>query len=128
VVATETGPTAKFFRDLATRGYDPLLARVTGTVRFDIADGSEVEHWYVTVRKGDLAVSHKRTKADVVAVLDRALADRIFVGDENATASLLRGVFRVEGDLSIMVQFQRLFPGPPESRDVPAAGYAKRMG
>jgi hypothetical protein len=89
--------------------------------------GGGVQHWYVTVDKGDVTVSHKRAKADVVASFDKELADAIFSGRENANASLLRGVIHIDGELSILAQFQKLFPGPPESRDVPAAGYAQRM-
>jgi hypothetical protein len=32
-----------------------------------------LEHWYVTVRKGEVTVSHKNTRADAVCKLDKEL-------------------------------------------------------
>jgi hypothetical protein len=104
--------TATFFEELDTRGHEPVLARTDGTVRFDIADDDRVEHWYVTIHKGDIAVSHKRGRADAVVRVDRELADEIFGGRTNAVARLLRGQVYLEGDLEVMMQFQRLFPRP----------------
>ena len=34
-----TDEVADFFDELERRGHDPLLAKVTGSVRFDIVDG-----------------------------------------------------------------------------------------
>jgi hypothetical protein len=120
-------PTAEFFRNLAEHGHEPVLARTSGTLRFDVGDGHRTEHWYVTIDKGDVRVSHARSAADAVVRLDKPLSDAILSGRENATACLLRGAFMIEGDLSLLMQFQRLFPGPPARPDVPAAGYARRL-
>ena len=104
--------TTTFFEELGSRGHEPVLSRTDGTVRFDIADDDHVEHWYVTIHKGDIAVSHKRGRADAVVGLDRELADEIFSGRTNAVARMLRGQVHLEGDLEVMMQFQRLFPRP----------------
>jgi len=32
-----TGATTEFFQELAARGHEPALAKVTGTLRFDFA-------------------------------------------------------------------------------------------
>jgi len=120
-------PTAEFFRELAARGREPLLGNSSGTLRFDLTDdGNHVEHWFVTVTKGDVAVSHKNAKADAVARADKALFDRIASGHENAMAALLRGALIPHGDLGLLLYFQRVFPGPPDPKDAPAAGYARR--
>ena len=119
-------PTAEFFDELASRAHEPVLARTSGTLRFDIADGDRVEHWYVTIEKGDLAVSHKRGRADSVLGLDLGLADEIFSGRTNVVARMLRGEVHIEGDLALMMQFQRILPRPATSRELPAAGYARR--
>jgi hypothetical protein len=37
-------------------------------------------------------------------------------GRMNAMAATLRGVLDPEGDLGLVLLFQRLFPGPPGSR------------
>ena len=42
-------------------------------------------------------------------------------------AALLRGAFTPQGDLALLLCFQRVFPGPPKQKDSPAAGYAKMM-
>jgi hypothetical protein len=126
-VPAEHGPTADFFLSLPEHRDDPFLARMEGTLRFDVTDAEHVEHWYVVLDKGDVKVTHQRGKADAVVRMDRSLADAIFSGRENSTACLLRGTLHIEGELALMVQFQRLFPGPPESRDVAPAGYAERM-
>lgn len=120
-------PTGEFFRELAARGHEPLLGGHSGTVRFDLTDGdgAHVERWFVTVLKGDVTVSHKNAKADSRARVSKELFDRIASGHENAMAALLRGAFVPEGDLGLLLCFQRVFPGPPTGHDAPAAGYAR---
>ena len=39
---------------------------MTGTVRFDIADGERTEHWYLQIHKGEVTVSHDDAAADCV--------------------------------------------------------------
>ena len=120
-------PTSEFFTDLARRGREPMLQRTTGTIRFDLADGDEVEHWYVGIRKGALTVTHDEGAADCVVRVDKELFDRLASGTANAMAAALRGVVEPLGDLQLIMQFQRLFPGPPSScEDREEAGYARR--
>ena len=120
--------TAEFFDELAQRGREPLLQKATGTLRFDLVQGKRTEHWLLAVKKGDLTVSHRNIRADCVVRADEALFDRIASGEANAMAALLRGEMGVEGDVELLVSFQRLFPGPPRSRDRRrAAGYARRQ-
>jgi putative sterol carrier protein len=107
--------TGEFFGALARRGHEPLLRSATGTLRFDLADGRRVEHWYVSVKKGDVLVSHENVAANAVVRIDRSLFDGMVQGRVNAMAAALRGVLHVDGDLGIVVLFQRLFPGPPAS-------------
>ena len=108
--------TSEFFDALAKRGHEPLLKSATGTLRFDLRNGRRVEHWYVTVSKGDVAVSRKNAEADAVVRTDKALFDGMATGKVNTMAAVLRGVLGVEGDLGLIISFQRLFPGPPGSR------------
>jgi hypothetical protein len=121
-------PTREFFAGLERRGREPMLQRTTGTLRFDLADGGEVEHWYVGIRKGVLTVTHDEGHADCVVRADKELFDRLASGTANAMAAALRGVVEPSGDLQLIVQFQRLFPGPPRGCDErEEAGYARRM-
>jgi putative sterol carrier protein len=115
-------PTEAFFDDLARRSHEPLLQRASGTLRFDLADGKDTVHWYVTLKKGDIAVSHKRTGADAVVRADRALFEGMATGRVNAMAASLRGVVGLEGDLGLVMSFQRLFPSPPRRRRASASG------
>src|SRR5215218_5995393 len=111
-----TDATAEFFDALVERGHEPLLEKATGTVRFDLKDGKKTDRWLVTVVKGDFAVSRQNMRADCVVTADKSLFDGIASGKTNAMAALLRGAMGVEGDLQLLVLFQRLLPGPPRSR------------
>ena len=119
-----TTATDVFFTELATRGHEPLVKSASGTVRFDLVDGNDVEHWYVTLRKGDVEVSHESTSADTVVRLDRLAFDGMVSGTVNALAATLRGELVADGDLGLVMLFQRLFPSPPSvaAADVLARG------
>jgi putative sterol carrier protein len=111
-----TDATAEFFAGIAERGHEPLLEKATGTLRFDLRDGKKIDCWLVSIVKGDLAVSRRNVGADFVVTTDKAVFDDIASGKTNALAALLRGAINAEGDIQLMVLFQRLFPGPPRSR------------
>jgi putative sterol carrier protein len=121
-----TTASATFFEDLAKSGSVPLLQRVKGSMRFDLDEDGSIEHWFVSIDKGVVKVSRKKTAADAVVNTDRSLLDDMVQGRVNATAAALRGLISVEGNLGLIMVFQRLFPGPPGAR--PAKGAAKRKG
>ncbi len=115
-------PVVDFFEELGARGSEPLLHRASGTLRFDLEHGKKREHWLVTVDKGAVAVSRRNVKADCIVRMDRALFADIVRGRANAIAALLRGVVGVEGDLELLMLFQRLFPGPASTHGDAAEG------
>ena len=120
-------PTTEFFDGLGQRGYEPLLRKSSGTVRFEIVDGKRTERRYVSVDRGNVSVSRRRGAAQGVIRADRALFGRIATGELNPIAAVLRGELAVEGDWRLLVLVQRLFPGPPRKRaSRRAAGYSKR--
>jgi SCP-2 sterol transfer family len=120
-------PAKQFFDDLAARGHVPLLKSSSGTLRFDLESAGRTAHWYVTIKKGDVSVSHDTSEADCVVRTAKELFDRMATGTANATAAALRGLVATKGDLRLIIQFQRLFPGPPRSHaDRDEAGYARR--
>jgi putative sterol carrier protein len=120
-------PTSDFFAGLERRGHEPMLQRTSGTVRFDLAGSDEVEHWHVRIHKGDLTVTRSEEAADAVVRVEKELFDRLASGTANAMAAALRGVVEPVGDLQLIIQFQRLFPGPPRGcDDREEAGYARR--
>ena len=122
-----TDATAEFFDVLRRRGHEPRLRGATGTFRFELVEGKQIDRWLVTVSKGDVIVSHKGGAADCVVRANRALFDRLASGEMNGVAAVLRGEFVAEGDWKLLVLFQRLFPGkPPSPRKQRRAGYARR--
>jgi putative sterol carrier protein len=108
--------TAEFFGELGRRGNEPLLRKVAATVRFDLVQGKRTDRWFVTIKKGDIAVSRKSAKANCTIRTLKAVFDRIALGEANLMAAALRGDVAVEGDVTLLVLFRRLFPGPPSSR------------
>jgi len=122
-----TDATAEFFDGLVERGHEPLLEKATGTVRFDLKDGRKTDRWLVTIVKGDFTVSRQNLRADCIVTADKSLFDGIASGKTNATAALLRGAMGVEGDIQLLVLFQRLLPGPSRSsrRPRPRAASAR---
>jgi hypothetical protein len=119
--------TGRFFDELSQRGHEPLLRKLSGSVRFDIVDGKRVERRYVSVDKGRISVSGRGSRVQSIIRADRELFERVARGELNPVAAVLRGDLAVDGDWRLLVLVQRLFPGPPTKRPSRrAAGYAKR--
>jgi len=108
--------TEGFFAEIASRPHEPLLHSAVGTVRLDLHDGKALEHYFVTVNKGEVKVSNRSGRADAIIDIDRTLFDEMAVGKVNFNAALLRGILKVEGDLGLLTLFARMFPGPPASQ------------
>ena len=122
-------PTSDFFKGLAERGREPRLGRVTGSIRFDLDDGGRAEQWRVDVRRGAMTVSHARGAADCIVRGDASLFHDLVRGRANAMAALLRGQVVADGDLTVLVRFQRLFPAPTEHKVTASARtVGKRRG
>jgi putative sterol carrier protein len=110
-----TDATTLFFERLARRGHEPFLAKVSGTLRFDLPERGHIDHWLVMIDNGDVRVSREDRDADTIVSVDPGLFDCIVRGEANALAALLRADLIVEGNLPLMVRLERLFPGPPTS-------------
>jgi hypothetical protein len=91
----------------------PLLSRVTTTVRIDLEDGKSLEYWHLDIQQGKVAVTRRKAKADATLHMNRGLFERLVTGRANSLASMLRGLITVEGSTVHLVAVQRLFPGPP---------------
>jgi putative sterol carrier protein len=116
-------PTDEFFDWLSRRGYEPLVAKVNATYRFDITRGRRIDHWLVEIRKGRIRVSRRNDKADCVIRADREVFDQIVSGRANAMAAMLRGVLALDGDAELLVHLQRLLPASVDGRKAqPVAG------
>jgi putative sterol carrier protein len=112
--------TSNFFAALESSDDEPLLAKASGSLRFELSKGHAVERWRVDIRKGDVAVSHKAGAADCVLRTSKSLFDKLATGRENAMAAVLRGALVVEGNIDLLLAFQRILPSPP--RRTAAAG------
>jgi putative sterol carrier protein len=104
------------FEELGRRGHEPLLEKVSGSIRFEIVSGKQTERWLVSIDKGDVSVSRKNVRADCTLRADKAVFDRVASGQMNAMAATLRGDIVLDGDSELLVPFQRLLPGPPRRR------------
>jgi hypothetical protein len=102
--------TTAFFDGLAQRGYEPLLAKASGTVRCDVADGKRTERRLLTIKRGKLALSQRNVRADTVVRSDRRTFNRVASGRDNVMAAVLRGEITIDGDTRLVVGLQRLFP------------------
>jgi len=107
--------TTEFFERLAGTP-QPLLSKVTTTVRLDLEDGKSVEHWLLDIQQGRVSTARRKAKAESILHLERGLFERLVTGRANALASVLRGLITMEGDTADLVAIQRLFPGPPHRK------------
>ena len=107
----------EFFQELEEKGHQPLLAKVHGTVRFDLvnSDGA-TDYWLVAVDGGDFTITHEMANADCTIRADKALFERLITGEENAIAATLRGALVCTGNVELLFAIQRIFPGPPSKR------------
>lgn len=108
-----TEPIDGFFDQLSDRGQGSLLHRATGSLRIDLQDDGATQRWFVTIDEGDVSVSHRNGRADCVVRTSREVFEGLVGGQVNAFAATLRGVLAIEGDPTLLVLFQRAFPGPP---------------
>jgi hypothetical protein len=115
-----------FFEEESSRGYEPLLRSVSGTVRFDLVSGKTTERWLVTIRKGNLAISRRNAAADTVMRLSRTLFEAVIKGETNLLPGLLRGEVVIEGDYRLMIMVRRLFRTRLTASQAGPAGYARR--
>ena len=111
-------PTAEFFSSLEQRGPDLLPVKARGTIRFDLEgpDGG-VKHWFVSVNRGNVLVSHEYRQADCVVTTDQELFDRLAVGEVQVVAAYNRNDVTIQGNLPLLLMFRRAFPAPPGTRD-----------
>jgi putative sterol carrier protein len=98
-----------------------VLRQLAGTIRFDLQRGDSTERWTLALRNGDVSISHRKGKADCVATLDARLFEALAKGEANAFTAALRGDIELEGQPALLLEFQRLFPGPPQDRRGQAA-------
>ncbi len=120
-----------FFQELGQRGHQPHLAKVTGSVRFELIEGDRADPWLVVIDRGDLSVSRAKGAADCTVRGDKALFEDLTTGRTNAIAAVLRGALTCTGDLELLLAMQRIFPDrppePPARKPARSAKMSERM-
>ncbi|MFB9239299.1 SCP2 sterol-binding domain-containing protein [Plantactinospora siamensis] len=111
----EASATVRFFEDLNRSRHEPLLQKVTGTVRFDLHQEAHTEHWTLQIERGDVRVTREDREADLVVNASPELFEQLVRGEENTIAAILRGALTLTGNALLILRIERLFPGPPES-------------
>ena len=117
--------TSAFFADLASRGHDPVLGSIKGTIRVEVVDGRRTDRWHVSFDDGRITVTEDGGDAECVIRTTHAAFDEVVQGHTGALAATLRGALDVEGDPRLLVRFQRLFPAPTR---MPSAAGARSAG
>jgi SCP-2 sterol transfer family len=113
-----------FLAGLAARGHEPLLAKTTGRVCFEVVDDDREERRLVSIDNGHVDVVAGDIGADCTLRATREVFDRVATGEVNATAAVLRGVIAIDGNWELLVRFQRLFPLAPDRAGVSAGAGA----
>ena len=102
--------TERFFDRLSSGESASVLGSVKGTIRFDLLDGKRTEHWHVAVNRGSVDVTRGDDPADCVIRSTRSVFDELADGRMSPLPAALRGEVDIEGDPTLLVRFQRLFP------------------
>src|SRR5690348_7194595 len=97
----------EFFQSLGGRA--PLLRQMSGVIRFDVGDGAGRTRWLVVVERGHVSVSRRNRAADCVIRTDEQTLARILTREDNPMAAYLRGALEAEGDMELLLLFQRMF-------------------
>ncbi|SCG47433.1 SCP-2 sterol transfer family protein [Micromonospora echinaurantiaca] len=105
--------TEEFFDRLARHGAERLLRKTTGTIRFDLAHEHGDDHWFVTIRNGQVRVSREESDADCVIHAENAVFDRMVLGEVKPLPAWLRNDITTEGEYWPIVLLERLFRQPP---------------
>ena len=117
--------TDRFFDRLASGESVAVLGSTKGTIRFDLLDGKRTEHWHVALNRGSVAVTRADDPADCVIRSTRSVFDEIADGRMSPLPAALRGQVGIEGDQTLLVRFQRLFPA---GKRKPAKASARTVG
>jgi hypothetical protein len=103
-------PVDDFFTGLSKRGYEPLLQHVIGSIRFDLENGDETDHWWVGLDRGKVTVLHEDRVAKSVSRQDRSTLIDAILGRRNPMTTFLQGDAGYSGEGEPLVIFSRLFP------------------
>ncbi|MCI4065170.1 SCP2 sterol-binding domain-containing protein [Micromonospora sp. R77] len=108
---------AGHYLERSVSGRHPDLPETTcGTVRLDIIEDGQTEHWYLTLDRQHVEVDRSAEHADLVVRADRAVFDRLATGEDHIGSALLRNDVTVQGDIRLLMSLRRIFPGRAGAR------------
>jgi hypothetical protein len=113
----------EFFDRMGRLAHTPWLAKIDGSIRFDVTEQEDVRHWLLTMREGFVAVSREYGPADTVVQCDSDTLDRLLTGRLRLLPAWLRNEIVIEGRLLFVLALERLVPRPPQL-DRPLRGAA----
>jgi SCP-2 sterol transfer family len=113
-----------FFDQLSQRAHEPWLAKIEGTVRFDVTEGGQTRHWTLDMRGGEVAVIPEYRPADTVVHTDSEALDRMSRGQLRLLPAWLRNDIAVEGRLLFVLILERM--RAPRQSERPLRGSAAR--
>jgi hypothetical protein len=117
-----TDRSEEFFEQLS-KTPQPQLGDVAATIRVDVDFDGGGRTWLLRVNHGQVDVSRRTARADAVIKTDRLLFERMVTGEANSLTAILRGRMQAEGDLRLLLAFDRLMPSPPGRRTtIPPSG------
>lgn len=116
-----TDPISKFFERLSQGTPKGLSEKTRATMRFDLEQGGELDHWFITIEMGKVRVSREAHEADCVLHADKTFFASIVSGTANMDSGLFRNEIAVEGDMRTYATWRKMLPGPPGARDPKAA-------
>jgi len=100
-----------YFQQLAESGYQPLLHRVTGTIRIEVAqDDGAYRVWRIVINHGAVAVYNDPGDADCVITGREDELKRILAGQDSFAAAYIRGAITVTGDHTLAQNVRRFSP------------------
>lgn len=105
----------RFFDGLTQRGYEPMLQRANGTIRFDLHEGDSTDHWRVSIDHGHVTVRHDDAASDTVITEERETMADTILGKKTIMIAIAQGQVGLSGDSERFVIFQRLFGREPEA-------------
>ena len=77
-------PSPPSSRDWSPEGMYLRFRHTVGSIRIDLLDGETTEHWYLSLNKGVVTISHKTSRADAVMRTDKKLFEGMAKGTVNA--------------------------------------------
>jgi ubiquinone biosynthesis protein UbiJ len=104
------------FEQRRRHSYEPLLAGVRGSYRFDVVG---VGSFFVSVDDGHLLIEERKRDADCVIVCAPDVFLRIALDEQNLLTAAMQGIVQISGDLSLAQKLHGILPATRETEAHP---------